>query len=45
MHIADEASANITGAGGWDDALKKAKAFLAELTLEEKATIVTGTYS
>ncbi|KAF2262959.1 beta-glucosidase 1 [Lojkania enalia] len=36
-------SPNITGAGGWDEALEKAKAFLKELTLEEKTGIVTGT--
>ncbi|KAF2089190.1 glycoside hydrolase family 3 protein [Saccharata proteae CBS 121410] len=34
--------ANITGAGGWEDALVKAKGFLAEMTLEEKAWMVTG---
>ncbi|KAM0322964.1 hypothetical protein ACHAQA_009063 [Verticillium albo-atrum] len=28
---------------GWDDALEKAKEFLGELTLEEKAWMVTGT--
>ncbi|KAF2727042.1 avenacinase [Polyplosphaeria fusca] len=36
-------SPNITGAGGWDGALEKAKAFLAELSADEKAGIVTGT--
>jgi len=35
--------ANITGAGGWEDALAKAKAFVSQLTLEEKSTMVTGT--
>ncbi|QDS71883.1 hypothetical protein FKW77_010160 [Venturia effusa] len=36
-------SPNITGSGGWEDALVKAKAFVALLTLEEKARLVTGT--
>ncbi|KAI0476191.1 beta-glucosidase-related glycosidase [Xylariaceae sp. FL0804] len=36
-------SPNMTGAGGWDEAMEKAKAFLAELTLSEKADMVTGT--
>lgn len=31
-----------TGAGGWEDALVKAKEFVAQLTLEEKADMVTG---
>ena len=31
------------GAGGWDAALEKAQAFVAELTIEEKAQMVTGT--
>lgn len=35
-------TANATGVGGWEDALEKAKAFVAELTLEEKAYMVTG---
>ncbi|KAI0869554.1 beta-glucosidase-related glycosidase, partial [Hypoxylon argillaceum] len=35
-------SPNTTGAGGWKDALAKAKAFVGELTLEEKALMVTG---
>ncbi|KAF2865476.1 avenacinase [Massariosphaeria phaeospora] len=34
-------SPNITGAGGWEPALEKARAFVAELTLEEKADMVT----
>lgn len=34
--------ANTTGSGGWADALAKAQAFLDELTLEEKAQMVTG---
>jgi len=29
--------ANATGIGGWDDALGKAKAFVSQLTLEEKS--------
>ncbi|CAG5158099.1 uncharacterized protein ALTATR162_LOCUS4982 [Alternaria atra] len=29
------------GAGGWDGALEKARAFVAELTIEEKAQMVT----
>ncbi|KAL6711435.1 hypothetical protein ACN47E_004369 [Coniothyrium glycines] len=36
-------SPNITGAGGWDVALEKARKFLVQLTLEEKAGMVTGT--
>ncbi|PSN65799.1 avenacinase [Corynespora cassiicola Philippines] len=36
-------SPNITGIGGWEEALEKARAFVAELTLEEKADMVTGT--
>ncbi|CAN8102863.1 unnamed protein product [Discula destructiva] len=35
-------SPNITGAGGWEDALAKAQAFVDELTTEEKANMVTG---
>ncbi|ORY61025.1 beta-glucosidase-related glycosidase [Pseudomassariella vexata] len=35
-------SPNATGAGGWDEALAKALAFVAELTVEEKAWMVTG---
>ncbi|KAI4930015.1 hypothetical protein J4E85_004638 [Alternaria conjuncta] len=35
-------SPNITGAGGWEMGLEKAKAFVAQLTLEEKADMVTG---
>jgi len=31
------------GAGGWEAALEKAQAFVAELTVEEKAQMVTGT--
>lgn len=33
---------NATGAGGWADAFAKAKAFVAQLTLEEKSIMVTG---
>lgn len=36
-------SPQISGAGGWDAALEKAQAFLAQLSTEEKAQIVTGT--
>ncbi|RDW58265.1 putative beta-glucosidase G [Coleophoma crateriformis] len=36
-------SPNITGVGGWAEALIKAETFLAQLTLEEKSGIVTGT--
>ncbi|KAF1831336.1 avenacinase [Decorospora gaudefroyi] len=35
-------SPNITGAGDWEVALEKARTFLDQLTLEEKAGIVTG---
>ncbi|KAI9735181.1 MAG: hypothetical protein M1834_001771 [Cirrosporium novae-zelandiae] len=35
-------SPNITGAGGWAAALAKAEAFVAQLTLEEKAYLSTG---
>ncbi|PVH95984.1 glycoside hydrolase family 3 protein [Periconia macrospinosa] len=35
-------SPNITGVGGWEAALEKAKAWVAQLTLEEKADMVTG---
>ncbi|CAJ2504169.1 Uu.00g115630.m01.CDS01 [Anthostomella pinea] len=35
-------SPNATGAGGFQEALEKAKAFVAELTLEEKSDMVTG---
>lgn len=35
--------ANITGTGGWSEALVKAQAFVAQLTLEEKSDMVTGT--
>jgi beta-glucosidase len=36
-------SPQISGAGGWGAALEKARAFLAQLSTEEKAQIVTGT--
>ncbi|EUC27282.1 glycoside hydrolase family 3 protein [Bipolaris zeicola 26-R-13] len=36
-------SPNITGIGGWEAALSKAKTFLSNLNLEEKAQMVTGT--
>lgn len=36
-------SPNITGTGGWSEALVKAQAFVAQLTLEEKSDMVTGT--
>jgi len=35
-------SPNATGYGGWESALAKAQAFVAQLTLEEKADMVTG---
>lgn len=35
-------SPNITGVGGWEAALQKARAFVAQLTTEEKADMVTG---
>ncbi|OGM49505.1 beta-glucosidase G [Aspergillus bombycis] len=35
-------SPNATGSGGWEEALAKAKEFVAQLTLEEKADMVTG---
>jgi len=35
--------ANATGIGGWEDAVGKAKAFVSQLTLEEKSNMVTGT--
>ncbi|KAH9868950.1 hypothetical protein J1614_008027 [Plenodomus biglobosus] len=34
--------AQSTGAGGWEAALEKAKAWTAQLTIEEKADMVTG---
>lgn len=33
---------NATGVGGWEDAIAKAKAFVAQLTVDEKADMVTG---
>ncbi|PNS21539.1 Beta-glucosidase 1 [Sphaceloma murrayae] len=35
-------SPNATGVGGWEAAIVKARAFVAQLTLEEKARMVTG---
>ncbi|KAF2004117.1 glycoside hydrolase family 3 protein [Amniculicola lignicola CBS 123094] len=35
-------SPNATGVGGWEAALVRAQAFVAQLTLEEKAYMVTG---
>ncbi|KAI5202615.1 hypothetical protein E4T39_04702 [Aureobasidium subglaciale] len=35
-------SPNATGVGGWEDAAARAKAFVAQLTLEEKSKMVTG---
>ncbi|KAH7070922.1 glycoside hydrolase superfamily [Paraphoma chrysanthemicola] len=35
-------SPNITGVGGWEAALEKARAWVAQLTTEEKADMVTG---
>ncbi|EEY22364.1 beta-glucosidase [Verticillium alfalfae VaMs.102] len=35
-------SPNATGAGGWEDAVAKAWNFIDQLTLEEKADMVTG---
>ena len=36
-------SPQISGTGGWHKALEKARAFVAALTIEEKAQMVTGT--
>jgi beta-glucosidase len=35
--------ANATGIGGWEDAIAKAKAFVNQLTVDEKKDMVTGT--
>lgn len=35
-------SPKVTGAGGWEAALEKAKLFVGQLTLQEKADMVTG---
>lgn len=35
-------SPNATGAGGWQLAIQKAKRFVAQLTIEEKASLCTG---
>jgi beta-glucosidase len=40
--ITNIVTANATGIG-WEEAHKRAKAFVAQLTLEEKAKMVTGT--
>lgn len=34
--------ASMTGVGGWEDAMDRARDFVAELTLEEKSMMVTG---
>lgn len=36
-------TANTTGLGGWGTALTQARAFIDQLTIEEKFTLVTGT--
>ncbi|KAF7597152.1 hypothetical protein BBP40_009490 [Aspergillus hancockii] len=36
-------SPNITGTGGWEQAVIRAKEFVSQLTVEEKADMVTGT--
>ncbi|TVY81023.1 putative beta-glucosidase G [Lachnellula suecica] len=36
-------SPNATGVGGWEGAIVKARAFVSQMTLEEKADMVTGT--
>lgn len=35
-------SPNMTGMGGWDVAVARARRFVAELTIEEKVSICTG---
>ncbi|KAJ5762477.1 uncharacterized protein N7511_005859 [Penicillium nucicola] len=35
-------SPNATGSGGWDEAFSRAQEFVAKLTIEEKADMVTG---
>ncbi|KAI7662961.1 putative beta-glucosidase [Hortaea werneckii] len=35
-------SPNMTGNGGWDEAFQRAQAFVDQLTVEEKALMVTG---
>ncbi|KAH6685809.1 beta-glucosidase [Plectosphaerella plurivora] len=35
-------SPRVSGTGGWEDAVEKARAFVGELTLQEKADMVTG---
>lgn len=39
---ADWSIARIIGTTGWEDALEKARAFVGQLTLQEKADMVTG---
>jgi hypothetical protein len=39
---ADSSQARISDANGWQDGLEKARAFVAELTLQEKSDMVTG---
>ena len=41
-YITNTTEANATGVGGWEDAVVRAKAFVAQLTLEEKSRMVTG---
>lgn len=36
-------SPNITGIGGWDIAIAKAKLFVSQLSTEEKVSLSTGT--
>ncbi|TKA55684.1 putative beta-glucosidase G [Cryomyces minteri] len=43
VELAIPVLANTTGAGGWQNALSRANAFVSQLTLEEKARMVTGT--
>lgn len=38
----DHLPARISDTNGWEDGLEKARAFVAELTLQEKADMVTG---
>lgn len=42
-HDTNLKQASATGVGGWEDALDRAKEFVAQLNLTEKANIVTGT--
>ncbi len=43
LHMLILLLANATGTGGWQDAFARAQGFLAELSLEEKVAMVTGT--